>query len=795
MNSVPPPTTGEDITRLWESLLKLQEALHASHNLSAPYSQEIKQYSLLRGWHQHLKPENIGVVSTQTDSEYDCQFRIMDLGTSHDLTETEIHSTRAYAAPECSQGGNPQDVNMQMADIWSLGCIYSEFAVWASLGLTGLKDYRADRADEGTELGAQDIGAFHDGLNLLQSVRAWNYQAVDNKNTDDRVTEAVLQQMVEEMLYEEGDARPSTRQLKMKVNKILTRAREQHLAELRRHDSVASSSTTYSSMGLSTRSRLSHHMSVRSARSDSSDDSSLGYGVGLVGRLGRSGTGRSNVAHRDSTLPSPQPIEEEKEVFSNTGSASTQSMSTVSPSRVRRSPVASVYQSTPNGHMQELEGSGAPGAISSRLLSRAQAPDTRSIHSTSTMDTALLNGDDKEIVVTRGPPPAAIQRLSTNVYQDIAPHESQARPQTVATPAPQSPSQPVASMAQTVPSTAPPARATIDIRPDNDPRSQVPSAYTAMEANPPPRIDIRPDHDLQRSLSSPNAVSYQTSSLSESLSAMSTIPAPEVRRSISSPSGPHARPTSSAAPSIAPTTSDNASLNRPATRSSLQTYKPYLNMIDGLLWLNSKKASASNAALRDESYISTLADRDFIFLIDDSRTMRAHREMTSRAVRLLSWLLKKYDQNGMDLYFMNKAGKTHARPGHSSDLQRPLLKQLDAASGVSDVSVRLVEILNEFRQRNAAGSGAAQGRGSIASIGGSKTVTGAKKIMVYVLTDALWDANSAAKLKASMESLAATSTAQGASEKAVGIQFIRTVQRTDIAEKMNVLKSGQYSDR
>lgn len=149
MSTAPPPTSGEDITRVWESILKLHEGLHTVHNMSAPYSTEVIQHTSLRGWHQSLSPQHISVISGETESDYDCQFRIANIGTLD-----EVEAAKPYAAPECS---NIQpDTNLQMADVFSLGCIISEFAVWITTGLSGLNEYRNDRKREANDRDLQN---------------------------------------------------------------------------------------------------------------------------------------------------------------------------------------------------------------------------------------------------------------------------------------------------------------------------------------------------------------------------------------------------------------------------------------------------------------------------------------------------------------------------------------------------------------------------------------------------------------------------------------------------------------
>lgn len=221
-----------------------------------------------------------------------------------------------------------------------------------------------------------------------------------------------------------------------------------------------------------------------------------------------------------------------------------------------------------------------------------------------------------------------------------------------------------------------------------------------------------------------------------------------------------------------------------------QVYKPCLDLIDGLLWLNNKKGSASSASLRDESYLSQVGDRDFVFLIDDSASMRTHREMTSRCVRLMAWLLKKYDKNGMDLYFMSKPGKTHTRSGHSSDLQRPILKALDECKGVHNVDTRLAQILADYQGRSATGSGIQTGgRSSFTGMSSTRIVAGARKIMIYVISDGNWERRSEESLTKTMDAVATVLSIQGAPDKAVGIQFVRTTG--DNKGRFDKLRAGK----
>lgn len=151
----------------------------------------------------------------------------------------------SIGAPECYQddfpGHNPL-VHPQKADIWSLGCVYSEFAVWIVRGQTGLGHYKEDRKQETKKRGIKDIGCFHDGERALKCVKRWNDHVFEDKRISDHVTKNVLQKLVNEMLYPEADARPTAKQLRRKAKGILETARDL-LANSARRGSMASDNT------------------------------------------------------------------------------------------------------------------------------------------------------------------------------------------------------------------------------------------------------------------------------------------------------------------------------------------------------------------------------------------------------------------------------------------------------------------------------------------------------------------------------------------------------------------------
>lgn len=112
----------------------------------------------------------------------------------------------------------------QSVDIWSLGCVFSEVAVWVVHGKDRLEQYRQMRQDETGQLHEfKDKGCFHDSQKVLRSVGSMHEEVFDNVRQSDHVTKSVVKSMIMEML-EEVDGRPNAKQLWLKSQNILSHA-------------------------------------------------------------------------------------------------------------------------------------------------------------------------------------------------------------------------------------------------------------------------------------------------------------------------------------------------------------------------------------------------------------------------------------------------------------------------------------------------------------------------------------------------------------------------------------------
>ena len=110
-------------------------------------------------------------------------------------------------------------------DVWSLGCIYSEAAVWLVKGAQGLANYRNDRQAATKRLSNFRGGkCFHDGHKLLDVVKRRHDSLRNDMDLNDYVTGHVLELMLAEMLHEKPDVRPSAEQLLERAERIRSRA-------------------------------------------------------------------------------------------------------------------------------------------------------------------------------------------------------------------------------------------------------------------------------------------------------------------------------------------------------------------------------------------------------------------------------------------------------------------------------------------------------------------------------------------------------------------------------------------
>lgn len=126
--------------------------------------------------------------------------------------------------PDAQRGRTSSKIT-QVVDIWSLGCIYSEAAIWIADGYHGVMSYRQQRIAETEKVPNFNGGdCFHDGERVLKTVLDTHKDIELRLRRSDYITKDVLDSMVEEMLWEED--RPGAKALWRRAAGVLSRARK-----------------------------------------------------------------------------------------------------------------------------------------------------------------------------------------------------------------------------------------------------------------------------------------------------------------------------------------------------------------------------------------------------------------------------------------------------------------------------------------------------------------------------------------------------------------------------------------
>lgn len=172
-----PPHTREEMIDLWEGLAKLFDGLAALHNLVN------KRLGEVTGVHQDLQPSNIFVFSDDSAAKRQFSFKIGDFGLSRLMLSSRANGRTVpdskgpipYRAPELMSWSLDQDSLdpgvTTAADMWSMGCVLLETAVWSVCGERGRKEFRDLRnAATATTPAYACHGTFHDGNRVLAVV-------------------------------------------------------------------------------------------------------------------------------------------------------------------------------------------------------------------------------------------------------------------------------------------------------------------------------------------------------------------------------------------------------------------------------------------------------------------------------------------------------------------------------------------------------------------------------------------------------------------------------------------------
>jgi hypothetical protein len=162
-----------------------------------------------------------------------------------------------------------------------------------------------------------------------------------------------------------------------------------------------------------------------------------------------------------------------------------------------------------------------------------------------------------------------------------------------------------------------------------------------------------------------------------------------------------------------------------------------------------------------------------VFLIDDAASMQQHSLKVQMVTRICASFLKRYDDNGMDVYFASSRDRLNSKN------VTPLMTRIAGhpARGTSDIGSSLGNLVTEYIDK-------IEGRHhkSLLHFFNDKPP---KPYNVYVLTDGIWESTSDAETP--IKDLVATLKHHRRSSSQVGIQFIFFGDNQQAREKLEWL--------
>ena len=113
-------------------------------------------------------------------------------------------------------------------DIWSIGCVFSEAAVWSRFGWNRVLEYRRQRQNDVKEL--LDLDGeylFHDGHTVLRIVQDIHEHIAKSARDIDRVTIKILRFVDHDMLLNEDEPRYSAKQVFHRSKSVIYTTRKE----------------------------------------------------------------------------------------------------------------------------------------------------------------------------------------------------------------------------------------------------------------------------------------------------------------------------------------------------------------------------------------------------------------------------------------------------------------------------------------------------------------------------------------------------------------------------------------
>ncbi|KAB2577294.1 hypothetical protein DBV05_g4043 [Lasiodiplodia theobromae] len=202
---------------------------------------------------------------------------------------------------------------------------------------------------------------------------------------------------------------------------------------------------------------------------------------------------------------------------------------------------------------------------------------------------------------------------------------------------------------------------------------------------------------------------------------------------------------------------------------------------------NRKFMEGKTAPEGGERYMDLINERDHVFIVDDSDSMRnADWSTLTTRFSLLSYIVKVADPDGLDLYFSSSVDPIHSKK--SSELTGAVTKRRLKPVG-RDNLVRVLEAVLQAFRASMFGSGRNKGRL------GKKSSKRGRPMTCYILTDGAWFAEHGPGVEAVIKKFVDELLRKVAQETDFGIEFISFGDHHEGLDFLEYLDSGLHLER
>jgi len=173
-----------------------------------------------------------------------------------------------------------------------------------------------------------------------------------------------------------------------------------------------------------------------------------------------------------------------------------------------------------------------------------------------------------------------------------------------------------------------------------------------------------------------------------------------------------------------------------------------------------------------------------VFLIDNAGSLRnyARTNEVADVFATLFGLLRPYDNNGIDVYFTMSSGKHNFKDVKEAvDL---VSRKVRSAAGISNFSVRLSEILEDYCNRLHKNTSTRR----VPFVG--LFAKPKKPMTIFVLTDGIWGTDSEVYAAQAISNTVRKLGELGKHPSQVGIEFIQFGDNEEAKKKLDELDSG-----